>query len=517
MIASAEAPTAFPACRPSRRSLLAGVGVSAALAGVAQVARPTLAAAVTADPSLHLLRRATYGPTQSSVAAIKKQGTSAWLDAQLAPASISDSAMDDLLKRWPDLDLRTWECREKYGQYGENGGSGLAYQVLESFVARALWSERQLFEVTVGFWTNHLVVCVPNSEIWDSTHLFQRDVIRKYAFGRYLDMLTAAARHPAMLKTLDNADSGKLAPNENYGRELLELHTVGIGNYTETDVKNSALALSGLSIDNENGLYEYKPQRRYVGPLKVMGWSNTNNSPDNGANVALSYLSYLARHPKTAARIATKLCVRFVSDTPPAALVSRLAQVYLDNDTSVAPVLKALFTSSEFADAVGQKTKTPFEDTIATVRVLEAKPESKGTTELRNLVYKLRAMGHAPMGWPAPNGYPDVAAAWSGASTILAKWNFHLAMVGNWTLQGMPRLAAVTFVPQTLPTTYGALVDAFADRLLLPGLSASQRAALCKFVDKAPTDALKSTDSILSYRLPYVLGLLLDSYNFAAR
>ena len=159
---------------------------------------------------------------------------------------------------------------------------------------------------------------MPSSEVWDSAHLFQRDVIRKHALGKYSDMLNAAARHPSMLKVLDNADSHKKAPNENYGRELLELHTVGIGNYTEADVKMSALALTGLSVDSESGLYSYKPQRRYVGTVKVMGWSHAEHLP-RGRRGRRDALPQLPRDPPgDGDRIATKLATRYVSDTPPA-------------------------------------------------------------------------------------------------------------------------------------------------------------------------------------------------------
>jgi uncharacterized protein (DUF1800 family) len=356
--------------------------------------------------------------------------------------------------------------------------------------------------------------------VWDSAHLFQRDVIRRHALGKYSDLLNAAARHPAMLKILDNADSTKKAPNENYGRELLELHTVGVGNFTEADVRMSALALTGLSVDAEQGLYYYKPMRRHVGAVTVLGWTHANTSAEGGEAVATSYLTYLANHPATATRIATKLATRYVSDTPPATLVSKLAQVYLSSGTAIAPVLRALFLSPEFAASVGQKVRTPYEDTLASCRILgltvEPVPASGSTSDLRSLLWATGSFGQAPMGWPAPNGYPDVAAAWTGASSTLNRWNFHLGLAGTWNLKAMKRPALSTLVPSPLPTTYAALVDALAAKLLIT-LTVTQRDAICRFVDHAPGDILKAGAAALTWRLPYVVALLLDSPNFATR
>src|SRR4051794_38430428 len=211
-----------------RRRVVSGLGGGAALAMAtatsAAAATPTAAAvasamvaATTTDPVLHLLRRATFGPTPALVSEVRATGTTAWLDAQLAPlTSVSDSAMDAVLTRWPRLGWRTWEVRERLAP---NDTFAIAYDLLEAHVARALFSRRQLLETVVDFWTNHLVIPVPSSEVWDNAHLFQRDVIRKYALGKYSAMLNAAARHPAMLKVLDNGDSTKRAPNENYGRD----------------------------------------------------------------------------------------------------------------------------------------------------------------------------------------------------------------------------------------------------------------------------------------------------------
>ncbi len=193
----------------------------------------------------------------------------------------------------------------------------------------------------MDFFANHLNVANHSDGVWTSRHTMDRDVVRKYAFGSFTDMLLASARNPAMLQYLSLAQSTKTAVNENYGRELLELHTVGAGNYTEDDVKNSAKILTGRTTDADYN-YVYNPNKHWVGPITVMGFSHPNSTAAGGEAAGDAYLTYLARHPKTASRLAQKLCVRFVSDTPTPSLVAEIAQAYLDNDTRILPMLSVL-------------------------------------------------------------------------------------------------------------------------------------------------------------------------------
>jgi uncharacterized protein (DUF1800 family) len=154
-------------------------------------------------------------------------------------------------------------------------------------------------------------------------------------------MLLASARHPAMLRYLNNADSDKRSVNENYGRELLELHTVGIdGGYNETDVRNCAYVMTGRTVDRD-GNFVYDPRRHWTGAVKVMGFSHPNKKAAEGLAVGDALVRYLATHPSTARYIARKLAVRFVCDNPPNPLVDRLAQAYLQNGTAIVPVLAA--------------------------------------------------------------------------------------------------------------------------------------------------------------------------------
>lgn len=483
-----------------------------------RTATTTTSASATAEAALHLARRATWGATPELVTEIQGKGVAAWVDAQLDPAgSVPDGETDSFVAaQWPRLGMATWEVHDAY--WPDSTGD-VGNDLVQCYVARALWSRRQLLEVVVDFWTNHLVVTAPWGEAWDSAHRFHADVIRKHALGRYADMLVAAAKHPAMLQQLDNASSTKRAPNENFGREVLELHTVGVdGGYLESDILRSALVLTGMSTDQESGEYQYRHIRHHKGQISILGWTHANDSAF-GEAAGVAYLTHLARHPRTARRIATKLAVRFVADVPPTALVDRLAQVYLANDTRIAPVLRALLTSPEFAASVGQKTKRPLENIVSTARILGVRPGTDTKGWLGDLLWTSRVAGQAPMAWPAPNGYPDVAAAWAGAGATLGGWNWHMSQ--GWTATSTtPKVtypALRSLLPAALPATYGGYVDALSTRLLHAPLAPAKRDAVCAFLDKTAATALRSTDAAVGWRLPYVVALVLDSPEFATR
>jgi uncharacterized protein (DUF1800 family) len=461
----------------------------------------------------HLLRRTTYGATPALVRDVERRGMHSWLEQQLHPHQIDDAAMNHLLRRWPRLHWNSWQCA-KHDRFGWD----VMFDLIDAHIARSIWSRRQLFEVMVDFWSNHLNVTCPSSEVWDNRHLFDRDVIRKHALGSFSDMLCATGRAPAMLRYLGNADSTGDAPNENWGRELLELHTVGISaGYTQADVFNSARILTGLSVEPDGGTFEYKPWMHYTGHVKVMGFSAPNHSAARGEAVAMDYLRYLAHHPATAHHLATKLAVRFVSDHPPKSLVDRLAATYRKNNTQIVPVLRELFASHEFASSHGAKIRTPYEDFIATIRALRIRPPHSGTEGIRQLQWMAHDVGQPPLSWHAPNGYPDVAAPWSSTTSTLGKWNVHMSLAAQWWPKKLRYAKPGTFLPKPLPKTYGALVDHLAGELNVPALNRVQRSAVTEFLGHAPGDPLGAADEAVGWRLPYVVALVLDSSQQAQR
>ncbi|MFZ0325005.1 MAG: DUF1800 domain-containing protein [Actinomycetes bacterium] len=506
---------------PSRRDLFraaGAVGAAGALgaAGVAVSAAPAAAAPkpgsafLPSDQNTHLLRRATFGPTPDTLAALRKQGRAKWLAQQLDPQSIDDSACTDFIRtRFPHLSWTMPEAKRKVG------ADKWEYMISLSMatIGRAVWSKRQLFEVMCEFWSNHLNVTAPAGKgIYFSRSDYDRNVIRKHALGRFEDLLTASAQHPAMLIYLNNDESTKLAPNENYGRELLELHTVGVdGGYNEADMANSALIMTGFGFDKSSGLFKYHPADHYTGPVAVMGFSDPNASDVGGHDVGLSYVKYLAHHPSTAQHLAYKLCVRFISDTPDPAFVSELASVYLANDTAIAPVLQHLFSSATFASSIGQKTRRPFEDVVATLRILGYQPERKGVTGMRALYFVCNEVGQPPFGWPQPNGYPDDAVSWASAGTTMNRWNRHLALAAHWWPTQLRQPDLRTLLPKRLPRTHGALVDDLAKRLVFRSLAAEHEKVVLHFLGRRATDPLDRNSPALGWKLPSVVALILDS------
>lgn len=500
---------------PRRTVLKAG---AAGTAVVATGAIPSIVRAIPAsaaarapfaskDPNLHLLRRATFGATKASRKELMRLGRDEWLDRQLHPQQLDDPVADDIMARFPNLDWSITTALERL----DDGGWQLMFDLGVSTLARAAWSERQLFEVMVDFWSNHLNVTNPSDMVWFCRHDYDRTVIRKHALGKFSDMLAASARHPAMLLYLNNAESTFESPNENYGRELLELHSIGVnGGYDEDDMRNSALVMTGFGINWETGIYEYHPWAHHIGPVRVMKWSSKNGKR-NGEHVGLDYVDYLAHHPSTAHHIATKLARRFVGDDPSEGFVESLAEVYLDNDTAIAPVLRTLFRSKTFEESVGAKVRRPLEDLVATVRTLGTGPDRNGVDGMIGLYWMVESLGQAPLAWGQPDGYPDVADAWRSAGGMISRWNSHMSLAAHWWPDELQAPKLKKLLPQPLPSKHGALVDALAEGLVFRTLSSSHRAAVLGFLGRSAGDPLSEDDEAVGWRLPYLVALILDS------
>ncbi|MFN8082477.1 MAG: DUF1800 domain-containing protein [Kineosporiaceae bacterium] len=365
------------------------------------------------------MSRATYGATDALRAEIQRTGIATWLGQQLAPASLPDPEGEAVAALYPTL---TRSMASIQAEYDAGNPSKLTpvEDLQAAHLGRAIWSRRQLFEVMVDFWSNHLNVPAQADDSATRPD-YDRTVIRAFALGRFEDLLVASANHPAMLAYLDLANSTGSNPNENYAREVLELHTVGVdGGYTEDDIKQAAKLLSGLRMDYTTKAVAFVPSRHYVGAIKIMGFSHPNNVAADGPTAAREFYEYLAFHPSTARHLATKLARRFVSDDPPAALISNLASVYLTNDTQIVPVLRALFTSPEFAASAGLKQRRPMEHLVAVARSVGLKAGSDPAA-LRQLNYQLSVSGHMPFARPTPDGYSDVATDWQAAGQALAQ------------------------------------------------------------------------------------------------
>ncbi|WBU38841.1 DUF1800 domain-containing protein [Homoserinibacter sp. YIM 151385] len=461
----------------------------------------------------HLLRRATFGPRAKDVADLKKLGIDGWLERQLNPTKIAQTDA----AAWTSFPLAFGSSAKILANSKDYSWDGML-QTCYAALGLQVFSNRQLFEITVDIFANHLHVPMPGEQ-WATGPDYLKNVIRKHAFGKYSSMLRAAMKHPAMLSYLNNDESRKAHVNENLGRELLELHTVGIaGGYTEDDVKNSARILSGRSWEgwleryrSTYGQYRYKANDHYVGAVKVLGFTHENASASGGEAVGDAYLDYLARHPATAQKIARKIAVRFVSDSPSSDLVNRLAAVYLKHDTDIRQVVRAVFLSSDFWSATGMRMRRPLEDAVGAARVLGVTRGTDVKKALSHLYWSLNESGQTPYGWMPPNGYPDVAAAWLGAGAMISRWNVHRNFI--WWGYAFGRTEAHKLVTQTTTMTADAWLRAISTKLLGVPMSEAHRRAVLAGADLRPGDVMRSH----WWKSGRAVALVLDSPYFQLR
>lgn len=391
---------------------------------------------------VHLLNRITWGPRPGDVEAVIKQGYDAFIDEQLHPETIDDSEVQQRIAGFDALKMSSAELWSAFPSNGSPPPTRIIDQLHSATLLRAIYSKRQLFEIMVDFWSNHFNIDVKKKRCRWLKVANDQDVIRPHALGKFRDLLLAVAQSPAMLISLDNNEN--VAPhiawggiNENYARELMELHTVGVdGGYTQEDVQTVALALTGWGVASpkeENPLeFVFHPDFHDERKKKIPFLKLT--LPANGGiKDGEKLLKALAIQPQTARRIAYKLAVTFVADDPPADLVERAAQVYLDSDTDIRATLATILKSDAFKQSAGQKFKLPLRLLVSMLRTLDA--DCKEDAILRDTLIDL---GQPLFGWSAPDGYPQVGAAWVNTGGMLARWNLAFALSEN-------RLKGVTY------------------------------------------------------------------------
>jgi uncharacterized protein (DUF1800 family) len=334
----------------------------------------------------------------------------------------------------------------------ENPQRTVVDEVVAERLTRDIYASAQLQEVMTDFWLNHFNVFLHKNEATPYyLASYERDVIRPRALGKFEDLLEATAHSPAMLLYLDNASSigpdslaaqrAKLnamrnpasankAPeglNENYARELMELHTLGVnGGYTQADVTQVARILTGWTLDRpqRGGGFRFEPNRHEPGAKKVMG----KKFKEDGEREGRDLLHFLATRPATAKFLSRKLAVRFVSDDPPASLVDRMANTYLSSGGDIAAVLKTMFHSPEFwsTDLYRAKVKTPLEFVVSAARASNA-----DVTNMQPLANALRDMGMPVYGAVPPTGYKWDAADWVSTGALVTRMNFALTLAAS--------------------------------------------------------------------------------------
>lgn len=389
--------------------------------------------ALTVDPAWHLARRAAHAATAAQATAIRRMGTTRWVDAQLAPARIDDGPTERFIAsnfRVTTLDM------PGIRQFTGNKPWESTPSLERATVFRQLTTRRPLLEKLVETWHDHLHIALRDDNVSGWLCVYDREVIRARALGRFADLLYAATTHPAMLRYLDNAGSTLDFPSENLAREFLELHTVGTRIYRERDVKDMAKLLTGFSVDERSGRFVYRPTAHAVGPLTIIGVRLANASPGAGPDELRRLVEALAIHPATVDRVVRRLAVRFVSDAPPASLITKLANAYRSGGTRIAPVMRTLLLSPEFAASTGRKYARPQEllaSAFAAGRPRYTAPKDTSPwAPMSTYLWLLDTLGHLPLDHPDPSGYKDSAAQWRNPGAMLARWNAAEAVAGRW-------------------------------------------------------------------------------------
>lgn len=413
----------------------------------------------------HVARRLTFGPTRALLTEIRDDGVERWIDRQLQWSSIDDSAADAIAATWPRSQMTAAEIA------AAGDASRTRNELSAATVARAIWSRRQLHEMVVDFWTNHFNIDIAKEASLRHLPTHDREVIRPLATGRFVDLLLAVTKSPAMLTYLDQAtsrtDGGRL-PIENHARELLELHTVGVdGGYDEQDVKEVAWLLSGWTIASATaGRFLFRRAWHSPGPLAtggdVLGW---RPGALDGLTAGESLLVHLARHERTARRLSHRLAVRFIGDHvgPDDEVVRAAAAVYLANDTAIGPTLRSLFDSDEFLESTGRRLRRPFEYFAALARGTGVVWDPNRAAAFQRVAAdQLGLLGQVPHAWPTPDGYPDRDDHWATAGAMVARWNLAALAANDFdTRRRGPQTPGIVerMIGAPAPTTVGEALD----------------------------------------------------------
>jgi uncharacterized protein (DUF1800 family) len=462
-----------------------GQSTPAADAGQSQrtgssIASGTAGAAIPSDRDAveHALNRLTFGPRPGDIDGVLKLGLEAWIDQQLMPSRIDDAG---LARRLPSPLARpaSLSSPREARQFGRQSVQALA----EAKIVRAVYSERQLEEVLVDFWFNHFNVFAGKGRTSLFLPDYERDAIRPHVLGRFRDLLGATAKSPAMLFYLDNWLSAdpeaaeralelqkqrqqrragrqpaqannaqqprKRGLNENYGRELLELHTLGVdGGYSQQDVVEVARAFTGWTIGRQDRGGARRPRADAGAGGQQMAMDDVGTEfrftpllHDRGAKVVLGHaidagggiddgervLDIVASHPATARHIATKLARRFVSDDPPETLVARVAARFQDTHGNLREVVRAVITSPEFFAAEMRRTKmkTPLEFVASALRAT-----GRELSDPRAVLRALQQLGMQPYMCQPPTGYDDTAETWITAGALVTRMNVAQQIAG---------------------------------------------------------------------------------------
>lgn len=448
----------------TRRSIIAGTGLClmgpSVLSGCASVP-PVPKAAGAVPPDLALLNRITWGVDSASVREWNRLSRRDYLAAQLHPsapaqlppevqAQIDALALNqrsmpawvaEMEQRRRDADAIASDDAKKIARQAyQQDMNRLARDAATRMLLRALYSPHQLEEQLTWFWFNHFNVHQRKRNLRAMVGDYE-GVLRARALGRFRDLLIASATHAAMIRYLDNEHNAPNRINENYAREVMELHTLGVdGGYSQKDVQELALVLTGLGVNFNDKtpnlrpalqpLYvrrdatEFNPARHDMGEKLILG----ERVAGQGWNEILAQLTRLARHPATARHMSSQLAMYFVADQPPPALVDRLSRAFLSSDGDIAVTLQAMFDSPEFAASLGRKFKDPMHYVVSAVRLAY---DGKPILNAAPMVAWLNRMGEGLYNRQTPDGYPLDESAWASSGQMNTRFDIARAIGGG--------------------------------------------------------------------------------------
>jgi len=466
----------------SRRDFLklaSVVTASAAVASCAPVYR-RLAGDLPAIPWIPLgsrdfmnLNRLTFGPRVEERARFMEIGLQAWLEEQLDFQSIDDFDSELQLTSFKTLNMEANELEGISNQLFDNyDRESIPNELCQATLMRQVYSKRQLYELMVEFWSDHFNIYVEKGNCFYLKTVDDREVIRKHALGSFCDLVWASAHSPAMMIYLDNQANEKTAPNENYARELMELHTLGVdGGYTQQDVMELARCLTGWNVKEHFWLgdFVFKEDLHDTGVKNVLGMTIQPSGIKEGEQV----IEHLVTHPSAARFIATKLTRRFIADEPPPEIVEKAAQTFLKTKGDIKSVLRVILLDG--LPLAQPKYKRPANFVLSALRMLNTETDGAGVQE-----YLLR-MGQSYFNWPTPDGYPDHSEAWQG--NLMPRWQFAFELIRNEISGTRHNLQSLMDV--SLSDSLPGDADAVAALLLGAPISAGARDQLIRSIQSA--------------------------------
>jgi len=411
-----------------------------------------------------LVRRITMGVTPNDMAHANQLGWQGYLNSQLNYTRIDDSAVENFVaQKWPLVN----QTSDTLFSADENQ---VRSQLQEATLYRSTFSTRQLYHRMVEFWTDHF-----NQDIDKVGYLLvadQRDVIRKYALGKFPDLLKASAHSASMMAYLDQNTSNKNAPNQNYAREIMELHTLSVdGPYTQDDVAELSRVLTGWTITGR-GIFTFNPNIHDTGSKTVLGTTIQGQTGAAGINEGEQVLDMLVNHPSTAKFISTKMLKWLLDPNPTDAQIATVASVYKASGGDIKAMIRVILNDA-WLPAAPMKFKRPYHFVTAALR--STKPTVGSLTAMNN---QLATLGHQSYTWETPDGFPDRIEYWSG--NIMPRWNF-----GN-TLSNLN--STTTLQVDTTPYRAGstaAAIDLIDQNFFAGEMPAVTRTALLTYAGTA--------------------------------